>query len=66
MCQFLELDPLSIPVATILKPFKVTKLTSNDVRKRQFKADKDFIIKQFYWDELVRYNENNPQRTLRI
>ena len=48
MCQFKEMDPLQQPVATILKPFLVPKLTAQEVKMRRNLA-KEFVIKESWY-----------------
>lgn len=58
-CQFMALDPLAIPVATICRPFKIQKLRSEQASQRNAhvkKTMKEFIIKESYFQGI------NPRR----
>ena len=58
-CQFMALDPLCMPIATILRPFKITKLRQEQASQRNAHAKKtmrEFIIKESHFSQI------NPRR----
>ena len=54
-CQFMALDPLAIPVATILRPFKMAKFRQEQAQQKQQhtkKSMKEFIIKESFFQQI--------------
>ena len=68
MCQFKTMDPLQLPVATILRPFLVPKLHPNDVRGhvRKQNTGKEFVLKESWYSEINRSTNYGNNRTLKV
>lgn len=51
MCQFKLLDPLNIPIATILRPTLIQKYDTNSLKNymRSMNRGKEFIIKENWY-----------------
>ena len=54
----MALDPLAIPIATIMKPFKIDQLKPEEAvyRKSQKKTIKDFFVKEQFFKAIDLYN----------
>jgi hypothetical protein len=57
-CQFMTLDPFAVPLVTLLRPFKVAKLTTAQVKSRQgnpqvmAQVAREFLVKEAHFGEL--------------
>ena len=68
MCQFKAIDPLQPPIATLLRPFLIPKLTSSEVKAYQRKPNtgKEFVMKEHWYAEVNKSMNFGSCRTLRV
>ncbi|CDW81262.1 miz zinc finger family protein [Stylonychia lemnae] len=65
-CQFMIIDPFAVPIETLLRPFKIAKLTTQQVKsKTEQKAWKEFVIKESLFAEITKFN-NLKESSVRI
>lgn len=65
-CQFMQMDPLAVPIATLLRPFKIVKLKQNQVKSRGNKSIRDFTVKEHYYEAINKGYNFEDHKGLRI
>jgi hypothetical protein len=68
ICQFRKMDPLCQPIATILAPRILPKLTSQEVkaRARQAAQVQEFTIKEQFYTELNKAGNFGNNKYLKV
>lgn len=68
-CQFMALDPLAIPVATILRPFKIAKFRQEQAQQKNMhlkKSTKEFIIKESFFQQINTRRPNKSSMRIQV
>eukprot|EP00347_Sterkiella_histriomuscorum_P002292 403368715 len=75
-CQLLYIDPLQLPIQTLLKPFQVHQASQKELQYKQGKfsfkfpptAQKKFALQQNILDQILTFyhNSNSPQLLIQV
>eukprot|EP00347_Sterkiella_histriomuscorum_P009886 403339497 len=65
MCQFMQIDPFAIPIFTLLRPFKISKFTTQQIRAKDNKFAREFVFSERHAQEIFKY-KNLSDSPLRV
>lgn len=68
MCQFKLMDPLSQPVATILRPFLIPKCNTKEAMSysKMINRGKEFVFKENFYQDINRASNFGQTKTLKV
>lgn len=68
LCQFRQMDPLCQPIATIMQPRLLSKLTTQEVkaRARQGNQAQEFTVKEQFYNDINRPGNFGNSKSLKV